>query len=504
MISVPVINIPDDKKEVKGGNEGDLISIPFSVSAESGVRRVAYYFIVNTANGTKNEDPVIIEDLKEDFPKTYEGSIDFLVRIEINTLVFVVFNKENQASEIHIPLSELKTLPVFRFDKDLDYKEKAFLGKTLRVKGSVTSEYDIKSFTYRVTNNGVAGELVNIPVADRQNVDFDISITVETGLENILFDVINVHDGKIERVFHVLNVFTDDAISIEMAGGITELTDYIEADENIIEGTVESGSNITGLAYSVKKNGVFGTPVKVEIPEDVTDLYNFTIEIIGEFGTEAIKIIATNESELVEEIVLNVPYVDSYIMYMQDVVLTTEIGSGKYNWFACYKAPHLFDQQTAALHPEMMDFVAAKYTSGVPYLLSAQVYTAGGAYATSVAPYMVGFDKMTYLLITANRADAKTYFDSIEKTSHMETLFASQTYYATAGRYTSGVLTVGNYHVIGWGNGSQQNKAIGIIKLKEVNTADGISTIKFDIKFGKPDYRTMYNGASIKPYNPNP
>ncbi|MDR3142509.1 MAG: hypothetical protein LBU37_12420 [Tannerellaceae bacterium] len=502
VVSSPVINIPDDKKEVKGANEGDLISVPFSVSTENGIRRIAYYFIVNTANETKNEEPVIIENYTEDFPKMYEGSIDFSIRTEMSTLILVVFNKENQASEVHISLSELKELPVFRFDKDLDYKEKAFLGKNLKVKGNVTSEYDINSFTYRVTNNGVASAPVDIPVIDRQNVDFDISIIVEVGLENILFDVTNVHEGKVERRFQILNVLTDDDISIEIAGGITELTSYMEDEENIIEGTVESGSNIIGLAYSVKKNGVFGSPVEIDIPEDVIDLYNFTITVVGEAGTEAVKIIATNESELVEEIIIDVPYVDSRIVYIADVVLTTEIGEGKYNWFSCYQAPHRFDQITAAQYPEMMDFVAAKYTTGVPYLLSAMVYTAGGNYATAVSPYMVGFDKMTYLLVTANRPDAKNAFDAIEKTSDMEALFKSQSYYATAGRYTSGALTAGNYHVIGWGNGSQQNKAIGIIKLKEINTVDGISTVKFDIKFGKPDYRTMYNGASMMPYNP--
>jgi hypothetical protein len=502
IVSSPTIHIANDKKEIKGANEKDLISIPFSVSAESGIRRIVYYFVVNTANNTKNEDPIIIEDYTENFPKTYESSIDFLIRTEMNTLILVVFNRDNQASEIHIPLSELKELPVFRFDKDLDFKEKAFLGKNLSVKGNVTSEYDIKTFTYRVMNNGVAGTPVDIPVIDRQNVDFDISIVVEAGLENLIFNLTNVHEGNVEKTFRILNVLTDDDISIEIAGGITELANYMEDEENRIEGTIESGSTITGLAYSVKKNGIFGSPIKMDVPEDVTDLYHFTIKIVGETGTEAIKITATNESELVEEFILNVPYVDSRIVCITDVVLTTEIGAGKYNWFSCYTEPHLFDQQTAAQYPERMDFVAAKYTTGVPYLLSAMVYTAGGNYAIAVSPYMEGFDKMTYLLVTANRADAKNAFDFIEKTSDMEALFTSQPYYATAGRYTSGALTAGNYHVIGWGNGSQQNKAIAILKMKEINTVEGISTVKFDIKFGKPDYRTMYNAASIMPYNP--
>lgn len=500
-INAPSINIPDDKKEIKGANEGDPVSIPFSVKADDGIRRVAYYFIVDTANGTKNEDPVVIEDFKDEFPKTYDGSVDFLIRTEMNTLILVVFNKENQASEIHIPLSELKELPVLIFDKGVDFKEKAFLGKNLKIKGNVTSEYDIKSFVYRVVNNGVPGSPVEIPVIDRQNVDFNTTIVVEEGLQRVLFEVKNVHDGTIEKAFRVLNVLTDDDISIEMEGGVTQWLDYFEGEVNTINGTVESGSNVTGLSYVIKKNGQYGTPVKVNVPDDVTDIFNFKLEIEGEAGTEEIKIIATNESDMVEEFILNVPVVESYIVYMKDVVLTTEIGKGKHNWFSCYLKPHVFDQETAAQNDEMMDFVAAKYTTGVPYLLSAMVYTAGGNYATSVSPYMVGFTKMTYLLMTANRADAKNIFDSIEKTSDMEAFFDNVPYYSTAGRYTSGALTAGNHHVIGWGEGSTKNKAIAIIKLKEINTSDGISTVKFDIKFGKPDYRTKYNAASILPYN---
>lgn len=503
-ISTPVITIPEEIKQIDGANEGDLISIPFSVSTTQGVRKIAYYFIVNTPNGTANETPISIVDFTENFPLTYDGSIDFSVRTEMNTLILVVFNKDNQSSEVHIPLSELKELPVFSFDKNLDFKEKAFLGKNLRIRGNTTSKYEIKSFSYQVVKNGVTGPSTNIPFTNKHEINFDINLTVEDGLENVVFNVTNVHDGKIEKTYRVLNILTDDDISIEMTGGITEILDYFEDVENTIEGTVESGSDITGLFYSVKKDGEFQAPIAVDIPEDVTDLFNFNINIIGEAGTEAIKIIATNETELVEEIVLNVPMVDSYVVFMEDVILTTEIGEGKNNWFSCWKEPHVFDQQTAAQYSDMMDFGAVTYTNGAPYLLSSMVWTAGGNYARAITPYMVGFDFMTYLLMTSNRNDARNAFDSVTKTSDLDVLFNSTSYYANAGRYTSGGLTAGNHHVIGWGNGVSQNKAIGIIRLKEISTADGISTVRFDIKFGKPDYRTKYNNASLAPYNPGP
>lgn len=502
IVTPPNINIADEKTAIDGANEGDPISIPFTITTEQGVRKIAYYFIVNTANGTRNEDPVTIENFTENFPKTYNGSIDFSVRTEMNTLILVVFDKNNQASEIHIPLSDLKKLPVFTFDRNRDFKEKAILGKNLRIKGNAVSEYDIESLTYRVVNNGVVGNRVNIPVTDKRNIDFDISFVVESGLQTVLFDVTNIHGGKVEKEFRVLSVLTDDAMSIEIANGTTELLNYMEGEENTITGVVESGSYITGLKYSVKKKGVFGEFVEIEIPEDVTDMLDFTIKIVGEFGSEAVKILATNESELEEEVILNIPYVDSHIVEMTDVVLTTEIGKGKHNWFSCYLEPHVFDQETAAKHSEMMDFVAAKYTTGVPYLLSSMVYTAGGNYATSISPYMVGFEKMTYLLMPASRADVKNEYPIIEKASDMEAAFKKYTYYATAGRYTSGALTAGNYHGICWGLGSTQNKALAIIKLKEITTVEGISTVKFDIKFSKIDYRTMYNDASIMDYNP--
>lgn len=501
-VSVPAIEIPDEKKEITNANEGDLISIPFTIEAQEGIRKIAYYFIVNTANETKNEDPQTVENFDKDYPTTYNGSIDFPVRTEMNTLILVAFNVANQASEIHIPFSGLKQLPVFAFDKGVDFKEKAFLGKKLRIKGGFVSQYDVSSFRYRVVNNGTAGSSVQIPVTDKKNMTFDVTVLVEAGLENVIFTVENIHGGTVEKTFRVLNVLTDDDISIEMAGGITELADFFEDEEYVIEGSVESGSDIVGLSYAVKKNGEFGEPVAVKVPEGTADVLNFSIELMGEAGTEAIKVMAVNESEMVEELILDVPRVETRIVHMKDVVLTTEIGEGKHNWFSCYLEPHVFDQKTAAQHAEMMDFVAAKYTTGVPYLLSAMVYTAGGNYAASISPYMVDFNKMTYLLMTANRADAKNAFDGIGKTSDMEALFSSVAYYATAGRLTSGALTAGNHHVIAWGNGLQQNKAMAIIRLKEIVTSDGVSTVKFDIKFGKPDYRTQYNPASIMTYNP--
>lgn len=503
-VSRPTIKISEESKKIDGANEGDLISIPFSVLTEQGVRKIAYYFIVNTPNGSRNEEPVTVVNFTENFPISYDGSIDFTIRTEMSTLILVAFNKHNQASEVHIQLSDLKKLPVFTFERDLDSKEKAFLGKNLRIRGNTTSEYDIKTFTYQIVKNGVAGPPIPIPFSNKREINFEVSFIVEEGLENVIFNVTNIHSGQVEKIYKVLNVLTEDDISIEISGGVTEIAEYIEDETNIIEGTVESGSDITGLSYSVKKDGMFGAPIAVELPSDITDLYNFKISIIGEAGTEAIKIIATNETEMIEEYILIVPKVDSYVRFMEDVVLTTEIGEGKFNWFSCWKEPHLFDQQTAAQYSDRMDFGAVTYTNGAPYLLSSMVWTAGGNYAAAITPYMIGFDFMTYLLMTANRADARNAFNSITKTSDLEALFNSTTYYAGAGRYTSGGLTAGNHHVIGWGNGVSQNKAIGIIRLKEINTKDGISTVKFDIKFGKPDYRQKYNNASLMPYNPSP
>ncbi len=500
--SSPTITISEEDAVIDGANEGDLISIPFSIASDQGIRRITYYFIVNTANEDNNENPIILENFTENFPKTYDGSIDFPVRTEMNKLILIVFDKNYQASEVHVSLSDLKKLPVLRFDKDLDYKRAAFLGKNLRIRGKVTSEYDVTSLTYRVVNNGIAGSPVSLPITDKQDIDFNATILVESGLEKILFEVTNVHEGSLEKEFLILEIFEEDNITIEMEGGATEISNYMEAEENTIQGVVESGSDIVSLAYSVKKNGVFDTPVNVEIPEDVFDIFEFSFNIVGEFDTEAIKIIAGNESELSEEIIVDIPYVDSHIVYLTDVVLTTEIGAGKHNWFSCYLEPHVFDQQTAAQHSEMMDFVAATYTNGAPYLLSSMVYTAGGNYAISIAPYMVGFEKMTYLLMPASRADVGNEFSMIQKTSDMESVFDKYPYYATAGRYTSGAVRAGTYHGIAWGLGVSQNKALAIIKLNEVTTIDGISTIKFDIKFGKPDYRTMYNDASIMDYNP--
>src|SRR5690349_8436535 len=62
----PQITISEDYQSISGINVGDQVTIPVTVSASSGVKRLSYFFITKTANGTASSTPVNID--KPDLP----------------------------------------------------------------------------------------------------------------------------------------------------------------------------------------------------------------------------------------------------------------------------------------------------------------------------------------------------------------------------------------------------------------------------------------------------
>lgn len=242
--------------------------------------------------------------------------------------------------------------------------------------------------------------------------------------------------------------------------------------------------------------------------EQGSKLVPFTIDMkIDNLKAQGIKVIAEDRDGFKKDYILDIksiegiPSVSNDVVYLQNITLTNQIGAGKHNWFSCYKQPHVFDVAAAAQNQEMMDLVMVK-TSGGARIYTPQINTVSAVYKGETDPYMIGFTKMTYLLITAHRADGKSAFDAIQKNSDLETIFNNTTYYGTASRSTSGALTVGNCHAIAWGDGAAKNKVIAFFLIKNVSLVGDVATVVFDIKFPNIDYRTIYNDTSLKAYTP--
>jgi hypothetical protein len=307
-----------------------------------------------------------------------------------------------------------------------------------------------------------------------------------------------------------------DAVSVALAGGNTKI-DIVYVDSvNKVLGNAVSGSDIRNLTYAIKKNGAYGAEQPIQLGSPL-DQFPFEFSFTGEKGTQAVRISGTNEGgkSVVTEFTVSKVY--TRLLHFPNIVLTTEIGPGKNNWFSAYQAPHVFDINTAAPNQLMLDFAFIKYTATANRIVPAAVFNAGTAYTTAMAPYMVGFNKAPYTMVTANRPHitpatfAPLRWDG-ELTNFLQTNIVAPTSQGgenynivTANRRVSGDMIPGEGFVIGWGSwnfstSAVSNQAFGIVIVKDYVVANGFATVTLDIKVPAEDNRTKYNPVSLFNY----
>src|SRR5687767_7354431 len=71
----PTITIDKSYETIAGINVDHEVTIPVNVKAQSGIKRLAYYFIMQTANGTQTGTPVYID--RTDLPTSLDENIVF-------------------------------------------------------------------------------------------------------------------------------------------------------------------------------------------------------------------------------------------------------------------------------------------------------------------------------------------------------------------------------------------------------------------------------------------
>jgi hypothetical protein len=281
---------------------------------------------------------------------------------------------------------------------------------------------------------------------------------------------------------------------------------------NTVSGTVFSGTAVTSLTYSIKKSGVYGGEITLPVGNPA-DEFPFSFNFMGENDMEAVRITGANAGGKKNAVEYKVAKVYRPLKVFRNIVLTTEIGSGKNNFFAAYQSPHVFSIDNAAPYDERIDFGFFKYSATSNNIMPPAVYTAGAAYATAVAPYMTGFDKAPYTLVTANRPSATiTSFDTLlwdtQLMEHMASKVAAPAsqggegynIYAT-NRRTNNVFNIGQGFYIGWGQWDPiNNQSFGIVIVKDYQVTGGNATITLDIKVPEDDQRTKYNPVSLFNY----
>lgn len=510
----PEIIISDAYESINGINVGDRVTIPITVKSPSGVKRLSYFFINSTANGTEAGNAVHID--KADMPKEFTEEISFIIQPNMVELVVVSFNKENFASEKHITMSEIRKVPVLNFKDNIKYMETVFENKNLKVEGNITSEHDLKSIVYQVEKNGTYGAEQTINFTNKKNTDFTASVVIEEGITAVAVKALNIYDGMAADTFRIGNVAEDD-VSLTLAGAATAIEVLYADSLNVISGLVMSGSEMETLSYAVKKEGVYSSEIDIPLGTPL-DEFSFAIDLNGEKGTEAIRITGSNKGGKINAMEIPVTKVYSRLLHFADITLTTEIGPGKNNWFSAYQAPHVFTAAEAVAHQEMLDFAFIKYTATANRIVPGCVYTAGTAYRNATAPYMTGFTSATYTMVTANRGNVnpnnfnQIYWDGelenfINNKIKAPTAQGGENYnVSTTNRRVSGDMTPGVGIIIGWGhwnfvdNVNVTNEVFGLVLCTGYEVNGDYATVTLQIKVPNENNRVKYNPTSIHTY----
>lgn len=506
----PIITLSDGFEDVEGLNVGDEITITVNVKSPLGIKRLAYYFITATDNGTESGTPVYIDKL--DFPQEITEDIVFTVQPGFVELVIISFDRENNNSEIHISPENVRSVPVLSFKDDVKYRETVFENKVLSIEGTIASEFDLSAVTYQTIVNGVTSEGDAIAVTDARNMPFKVDVVVPKNLTGIIIKAENIYNGVGIDTFKIGNV-ADDDVNITLDGGNTTIPIAYAAVNNTLRGNVFSGSAVVSLTYAIKSNGVYGSEVPVTIG-DPKDEFPFTIEFAADKTIEAIRITGQNAGNHTKVEEFPVDKVYTKLVHFTDITLTSEIGAGLNNWFAAYQEPHVFDNTNASANQLMLDFALVDYNSTGFRIMPAAVFAAGASYKTAMDPYMVGFSKAPYTLVTANRnAITQEAFDTLDWDGEMMEFLDAEVrapvdeggenynFYGT-NRRTNSDLQVGKGFIIGWGQWGPptENKAFGLVMVKAYSEANGVATATLEIKVPAEDMRTKYNPVSIFDY----
>jgi hypothetical protein len=438
-------------------------------------------------------------------------TIRFTVADNFLELVVIAFDVRHNNSEIHISTDNIRPVQSIKFKDNVSHRSSVFEGKKLTIEGTVVSAFDLSSISYQTIQQGVASGETPVAITDKRNAPFAINVNVTTGLSGIIIKTINEHAAVVKDTFTIGNV-QDDAVIVSLANNQTAIDKMYTTVNNTVSGTVFSGTAITNFTYAIKKNGAYGAEITLPVGNPA-DEFPFSFNFMGGNGIQAIRITGNNAGGKKAVTEFTIAKVYRPLKVFRNIVLTTEPGAGKNNFFSAYQAPHVFGIDNAAPNDEMIDFGFFKYTSSSNNIMPPAVYTAGTAYATAVAPYMAGFDKAPYTLVTANRPSVtNTSFDTLLwDTQLMEHVAAKVAAPATQGgegyniyatnRRTNNVFNIGQGFYIGWGQWDPiNNQSFGIVIVRDYQVNGNYATITLDIKVPEEDQRTKYNPVSLFNY----
>lgn len=217
----------------------------------------------------------------------------------------------------------------------------------------------------------------------------------------------------------------------------------------------------------------------------------------------------SNESDGQNVLIDNPAYSPSNVMKeYKGIELTTEIGPDKKNWFSAYADATVkaFTQEEARSKSSMMDLTPVIHAADEVRFYSACIGINDASYKERIAPYINGFSRLTYLMLSGWRAGSvdatkPEHYDNVTDVKSMTQLidfYRAGYAYPVANRVTSEKLAKDAVGVIAWGHKVGVNNQYGIYIVRDFQpTANGHYKVVLDIKVPESNARTPNSASTV-------
>ncbi|MFV0606716.1 MAG: hypothetical protein ACK5NK_12835, partial [Niabella sp.] len=176
-----------------------------------------------------------------------------------------------------------------------------------------------------------------------------------------------------------------------------------------------------------------------------------------------------------------------------------------------------YDITNAPANQEKISFGFIQYDGTTFRFAPPFLYEASSTYASRIAPYLVGFTKATYSVVTSNRRSVTAAaLDTLIWDNNMDNFInvnikgpgpIGENYNVSGtNRRISAAPSAGSGFVFGWGiwnlaTSSASNEAFGVALVKSfVDAGGGIATVTMDIIIPSENMRVKYNPYSMFGY----